>query len=652
MLRKRTFFTPARPGILRKALCFLILLGSLSATGLKGQDESGTPVDSLFRKIMSPFRSLDLQHLNTDSAVWLSQSVRLDSADSEPVLISRLQKLASHYRVTRQVAEHFIRPQTIQDEVPEMPRQNDLVRYRGKKIRDILILKTDILYRFSDTSDVSLLKRASALLEHLHHYTREDVIRKNLIIREGGMLNPALILENERLIRSLPYIDECRFLVSPASEEDWVDVLIIVQDRLSYTGEIRFNSSRQALLSLNFLNIYGSGTALNEEVKLETDQIQKSAISHSQVRLDNIGGSFVNGGFISHEDELKNYRIFSLDRYMRSDIFTYTGEVNLGRFRVTDSLGQPAPYYYNDYDVWLGRSLNFRDDEAMLSHPKVLLSTRVYRRVLNSSPYSVALTPLAYQPETDVLLNLAVSRRHFYYTTLVHDLGKTEDLPAGYLVNITGGRRYKFGDPFDYAGIQASGGAYHHHIGYVYQRVEYSTWFDGSAAVNGSLNCEFLQFTPIFAVHGLPGRFFSRVSYTRGIHRKDDARLILFDELLPGTFEKKVRTGTKRLLVGVENVLYTRQPRGGIRSAWYLHGDMGLLADESEELLRQKVVWGLGTGYRIKHDYLAFNTLQAGIVLYWSEAGRAPVMGYQLSANRSIRFDDFIQNKPAFSIFR
>ena len=61
--------------------------------------------------------------------------------------------------------------------------------------------------------DLTFIFRAA---NFLHIDTKEEVIRRELLVREGDPADPFLIEESERNLRALPYIREVKILSSPA----------------------------------------------------------------------------------------------------------------------------------------------------------------------------------------------------------------------------------------------------------------------------------------------------------------------------------------------------------------------------------------------------------------------------------------------------
>ncbi|HVV06057.1 MAG TPA: hypothetical protein VHC96_17620, partial [Puia sp.] len=116
-------------------------------------------------------------------------------------------------------------------ETPFMP-------FEGKIIRHIIIKGYGFEQTFTDTSK-RLQYFGTRLLNQMHRKTRSWVIRNSLFIKENTALNPFKVADNERLIRSLNYIQDARILVNTLPDnEDSVDLVVVVKDLFSIGGEL------------------------------------------------------------------------------------------------------------------------------------------------------------------------------------------------------------------------------------------------------------------------------------------------------------------------------------------------------------------------------------------------------------------------------
>src|SRR6266542_3536528 len=110
------------------------------------------------------------------------------------------------------------------------------------RIRSIVIEHTSVFgpeERLDNIPHVPDLTFIFHLANFLHIDTKEEVIRRELLVHEGGPADPALIAESERNLRALPYIRRVKILVSPAPEGQ-VDLDVIAQDTWTTQPRVSF----------------------------------------------------------------------------------------------------------------------------------------------------------------------------------------------------------------------------------------------------------------------------------------------------------------------------------------------------------------------------------------------------------------------------
>jgi hypothetical protein len=133
----------------------------------------------------------------------------------------------------------------------------------GKVIRSIEIRVTDV---FEDP-DLAIYRTANSIKVN----TQQEVIRQELLIKEGGEFSNFAARESERRLRDLKYLR--KISVVPTVDGDFVDVMVAVQDVWTLLPQFSFNSTagRQrmagALIETNFL-----GLGKRIEVGYETEE--------------------------------------------------------------------------------------------------------------------------------------------------------------------------------------------------------------------------------------------------------------------------------------------------------------------------------------------------------------------------------------------
>ena len=101
------------------------------------------------------------------------------------------------------------------------------IEYEGKVIRNVTTQELGFEKAFTETSK-RINYYGTKILNKLHTDTYDWVIRDNLFIKKGSRLNPYLLSDNERYLRSLEFIQDARVLVKPVKgTKDSVDIVVI-----------------------------------------------------------------------------------------------------------------------------------------------------------------------------------------------------------------------------------------------------------------------------------------------------------------------------------------------------------------------------------------------------------------------------------------
>lgn len=90
-----------------------------------------------------------------------------------------------------------------------------------KTIRDIRIIVRDVF----DETDVGLLYEAA---NNAKINTKEDIVKRELLFKEGDVYDSFVIQESARNLRSLPFLREIQ--ITEIKDKDFVDVVVSVQD--------------------------------------------------------------------------------------------------------------------------------------------------------------------------------------------------------------------------------------------------------------------------------------------------------------------------------------------------------------------------------------------------------------------------------------
>ena len=124
------------------------------------------------------------------------------------------------------------------------------------RVRKITIEIVEIF----DEPDLGFLYRTA---NSLKVSTRADVIRRELLVSEGGVFNEFLLAESERNLRSLSFVRQVS--ITPLYDGNWVDLIVSVQDTWTLFPFLKLSSgggTQKSAVGFTESNILGFGKRL------------------------------------------------------------------------------------------------------------------------------------------------------------------------------------------------------------------------------------------------------------------------------------------------------------------------------------------------------------------------------------------------------
>jgi hypothetical protein len=485
--------------------------------------------------------------------------------------------------------------------------------YEGKIIRNRKVIRLNAFGTDLDDPEDYKPSRTEKLLNSTYTKTKRFILNQYLLFKAGDTISPLQIADNERLLRRLPYIDDAHITIMPV-DSNLADVTIILREKYPYGADVRFNGIEKGKVRLYDWNLAGLGHELALAVPYDFSEypypgfgieysVKNIARSFSDLVLefsDGLGSTCLGG-------EYKRHFVTSETKYAWSASIKYT--------RTTedlDTMSIPVPLNFTWQDYWGARSLML-DRESVT---RLIISGRYVQNRVFKRPKIDEISYYRLQNYQLVTGSLAVSSQRFINTSLIYSYGRTEDIPFGYLIELTGGREKNEFKWRTYAGLKLAWGNIFTRAGYIYSDLTLSTFNNNGTAEQGELQADLRYFTPLIQAGRSKIRTFVNFSYTRGINRYTDELLYLRDNDFVRGFSNDSISGITRLAASVEPVVFIRQPIAGFRFAIFAFADAGLLLNESFTEGAYYLVPAIGAGVRIRNDQLVLNTLQIRLAWY------------------------------------
>jgi hypothetical protein len=255
-------------------------------------------------------------------------------------------------------------------------------------------------------------------------------------------------------------------------------------------------------------------------------------------------------------------------------------------------------------------------------------------------------TNIRYQQRTDVLFSASFFRNNYYRTRFVNDFGKSEDIPYGVNLTFTGG--YEFGEFFDrpYLGFSASAGDFLPKSGYFFFMAEAGSFIQNRQWQQGLFTFRSRYFSDLWQLSkNYNYRLFSHLSYTAGINRFENEKMFVLNQYKSHNYDLFKFDGNQQFNMSFGVTTFTPWYFYGFRFAVDLFLDATLIGPADKSVFNNRLYSGIGIGFKIKNEDLAFNTLQFRFLIFPTIQEGKSHFGF-IGGNRfNGDFDDFITNR-------
>jgi hypothetical protein len=542
--------------------------------------------------------------------------------------------------------------------------ENPFLEYGNQRVGEITLTKLQPLGTSLERPNVkpkSIVQKAG---NTVNFKTRDRVILNNLLFKKGDLVNPLLIADNERIIRELPYIKDARIYLKPRNDgSDIVDIEILTKDVLALSFDVDARDFDAGLLRINHKNIFGSGHEFDNRIGVDNSSNQK--ISYEvRYRVPNIKKSFTSFEIDYSNTLNRDFSRIILQRDFVTPKIKYAGGIEISNQRLrTQQLfniesdqeldRQIINEWYDFQDFWLARSFPLGLKDPILNQrTRLIISAR-----LNNIDYSLR-PPVAidlnqrFHDRTAALFSVGVSQRRYFKDQLIFGYGRTEDIPYGALIELTGG--YEWGEFKDryFLGGKLSRGGYIGNAGYFLGGLSLESYLYDQRFEQGAFGADFRFFSPLIDMNRWKFRQFINISYDYGIGRLDNEFVDIRDKNGIRGLKSNTLRGTQRFLMNIETVSFTPLEALNFRFAIFGFLDIGLVNNGERDIFREKSQKGIGLGVRIRNDNLTFRAIEIRFAYYPDAPIGIPLTDFDLSGNSGFRFSDFLINKPGAMEFR
>lgn len=521
--------------------------------------------------------------------------------------------------------------------VTDVQSEDQYVSYGGRFIRRIDIAQLPVF-----NTETAVPGGLLGIGDVLHVDTRKRIIRKYLLMKEGTPLDPYILADTERILRSTPFIQDATIVVIPVEESaDSVDLLVVTQDMWSIglAGSIRgVGNYKVKLFERNFL---GLGQLLEAEFDVDDERSQELNFT-GLYHIDNVLGSFADVELKYVDSHIETRPQATLSRPFRTTEIRYGGALNLARVEEKDTAAVVVRSY--DYqDLWVGRAFRWGDaGPGGSKRAQFTVSGRIgNRNYVRREPVDAA-SDRALHSGTLFLGSLSLNLAEYRKALLLRSYGTTDDIGTGYLVDVTGG--YEDGEFNDrwYAGGRLSSGSLGDLLGFHAWLFEAGTFLQRDDFQDGALRFNLSGFSKLSRPARYRYRLFYGVDYLTGFDRQSAGRLRL---IVPGL--RTELEDVERVSLGLEGVAFTPWRALGFRFALFGALNVGTVGPQTDSFIHGKYYSSFGLGLRFHSDRLVFGAYEIRLVYVPRIPPGGSASEFDFATVRAVHGGDFTPQPPA-----
>lgn len=494
--------------------------------------------------------------------------------------------------------------------------------YRGKTIRNIEILKLDIFGpTFTDTSNVST-KWLDRFGNNTHVKTREFIIRNNLFFTEGDSIDPILLTDNERLLRSLNYLKDASIQIAEIPESpNEVDILIVTKDVYSAGFYVDLQDLESGIIEIYENNLAGVGHKFQGSIFVNSAEDPPTGYEFNYT-INNIAGSFIKSN-VNYIKAFETERIgLELSRNFYNYKTKWAGGIKIYQnstvedIKKTDTTLNDVRLNYSTQDIWLARAFLIGTKNWQYTNKtRLVFGIRYINNNFRKGPEVSERYNFQYHDNQILLGSFAFSRQRYYKSNLIYGFGTTEDIPIGCLAQLNLGLEKDEFFKRPYFGLRLSRGIYYPKIGYLNLHAEFGGLYYQEKLEQGVINFSGQAISNLHYYNRLKLREFLSFNYTRGINRFSDEK-IYFNKDDIGGLSSDYLFGFQKLSFRSEIVVFSNIYLYNFRLLFLGFGDLGFIGSENKVIFNNKLYSGIGLGVRVRNENLVFKTFQLRLAYY------------------------------------
>lgn len=599
----------------------------------------------------------DAYYIKNDTVFLLPDTVefhvRKNNLDRTDNFYQQIKSKMSKTRVSSLIYEFLFRSNEEGKPHAEASSGQRFTAYENEYIRKIKYKHLQVFG--SDINDTTIYKsnRWTRPLNKIHIHTRSWVVKKNVLFKKGDKIDPDALINSERLLRRLNYIQDARVFIKDYPKQDHADVIVATKDVFPYNFQL--NPGGKSLFGISNINIAGTGH------ELEYDYIRGGG-SEFLYRIRNISHSFIDSEIdLSQHFEKRGYGLF-LTREFFTQETKYAGGAIFSRYRFGEVTLDPTtelPYNFTydrkHMDLWVGRSFGTSIESGFLrlkKNTRAVVSVKASAFNYFERPIVSADSNYRFHDNTTYLFNIGLTSRDYYKDKLILQFGRMEDIPTGSSMGIVLGHQQAEFRNRMYMGFNHSRGGYLANFGYLNAIFSIGSFINNNGISDGVVKVGTDYFTKLFTLNQFRYRQFFNFIAAKSINPSERIFLSSDSDLgIRGLSAVGISTSAK-VAVKVESLFFTPSHFFGFRVGVFTFLDYAKIF-QNDEFTRNNIdLLGIGGGLRLRNDNLAFSTLQLRVGYYPDTSIGNANWGISIATSTRLVIRDFDFKAPRIVSFR
>ncbi len=486
--------------------------------------------------------------------------------------------------------------------------------------------------------------------------TSTIILSNNISLKEGEYITKNKTDESERLLRQLGYISDAKILVRlNETDTNMVDILVISKDQFphAFDAGLTHNYPQVKLYSLN---LFGQGVGFSQSYTFTPKNDPEHGFS-TGIKIKNVYGSLIDVNSLYTNKNIRKEIYVNADRsFYRQETKTGGGlRVNRSfkNYGISGSgqiyLDMPLDYLISD--LWFGHAFTISSRNYFDKSNLYVAVQNINSEFFNLED-SLKLYPF-FEKNHYYFASLTLAKRNYFKNNLIYSFGRTEDVPFGFMLSLTGGFNQNRIENRPYMGLSFSlGKTIVPNIGYMALSVDATSFLKNGEPDQGTIRLTGTFISRLMQAECCRIRSFINFTYLKGINRLPFEYTYLKESKqgITGLSSTLLR-GKEKFVIKTENVYFKKRRFWGFQFAFFSFADVGFIGNGKSMIFNNRAYVTFGGGLRIRNDNLVFKTIQLRFAFMPNLPPDITPYSIDMKGETTSNFKDFyprIPFKPTF----